>query len=228
MADTLSALEDTCRYLLGDTGASPVIDDITLDSWINMAIRDLSVYFPRTVEYTLSTTANTRAYDLETVHKAVISVEYPTGEDPPVYLKQRSYTHPDFWIEDGYYDFIKPADADSLNPPQLYISEKPPAGETITLRLHVDHDELSSGSDACTLLPRHLPLIPLFVRWKACQRFSTQEGMDPGPLTTLAFTQEINAIRAERAYRAALEGALQAESDSGLGVWRSDKFDPIY
>ena len=84
------------------------------------------------------------------------------------------------------------------------------------------------GSSICNRPDRHLPLIPLFVRWKAAQNFATKEGLDPGPLSQLAFTLELNAGRCETAYRNALTASLQAETDSSLSPWRMDKHDRVY
>jgi hypothetical protein len=180
------------------------------------------------VIYEISTTAGTHAYDLEVTHTAILSCEYPTSETPPRYLLRRVYTHKNFWLTDGYYDMIKPSDSDSENPPQLLISDSPALGETITLWLNEDHPELSEGADECSLQERYLHLIGLFVRWKCWQELSTTEGMDPSPLTTLAFTVEINSKRAEEAYRTALKAAQVAQQDSGVVAWTFDKFDPVY
>ncbi len=56
---------------------------------------------------------------------------------------------------------------------------------------------------------------------------SIQEGVNPGPLSTLTFTFETNAKRAEDAYRASLEAAVNAESESAITPWKLDKFDRI-
>jgi len=66
------------------------------------------------------------------------------------------------------------------------------------------------------------------VRWKVAQYFASKEGLDPGPLPQLAFTLELNAGRAETAYRNALTASLQAETDSSISPWRMNKHDRIY
>jgi len=228
MAQTLNSLIAEARNLIGDlTALSYEYADAQLTDFINQAIRDLSMHFPRFGIYDVSTTAGTHIYDLETIHTGIISCEYPAAQDPPVFLKRRSFLHPDFWIQDGYYDFIKPGDADSANPPQLYLSTSPAASETITLKVTTEHDALSTGSDSVTLQDRHCHLIGLFVRWKCWQELSIQEGIAPGPLSTLTFTFETNAKRAEEAYRASLQAAIGAESESVIAKWRMDKFDRL-
>ncbi len=228
MVGTLTSLLQEVRNMLGDLTPTYTFSDSQLTDFINQAIRDLSQHFPRQVEYTLNTSAGDHYYDLEISHTAILSCEYPSGEEPPQFLKRRACTHKNFWLSEGYYDFIKPADSDSANPPQLVISDLTPAGETITLWVNEEHAALSAGGDECSLPDRYLHLIGLFVRWKCWQELSTTEGMDPSPLTTLAFTVEINAARAEKAYRNALQAAQGAENESGLLTWKMDRFDGGY
>ena len=215
------------RNLLGDIVNTEFSDAVLLD-FIQQCIRDLSMHFPRTSEYTLSTTLNERKYELETYITGILSVEFPTDEDPPIFLKRRAYTHPRFWMVDGYYDFIKPADADTLNPPRIWISNKPAEDEVITIRVTTEHNALIEETDDTTIQDRHLHLFGLFVRWKCWQQLATKEGMDPGALQIASTSLESNATAAEHAYRAALQSALEAEGESGLAEWKLDRFDRTY
>ena len=143
MALTLATLRQEARDLIGDTSlVAPIFTTQQIDAWINAAIRDLNNHFPRTIVNTLSTTAGGHIYDLELTFIDMIKVEYPTGDDPPSYLKYRSSKLPTFWNVAGFYDILRPLDASSLNPPQIVISESPPAGETITYTAHVEHNPL--------------------------------------------------------------------------------------
>jgi len=227
---TLTQLITECRNTIGDTSGSPVISDTQLTYWINHGIADLSQYFPKRLVYAISTTANDRQYDLETDFLGVISVEYPTGDDPPSYLKRRDHKHPDFWEEDGYYDILLPHDADASNPPQIYISQKPTTGQTITINYMAAHSVLSSGSDSTSLPDRYSHLLTLYVRWRVWQELSATEGMNPDPIKLLSATQEVNSTRAERIYRKALDEAVrQAQVSESLSAsWPMDANDRIY
>lgn len=231
MAATLGDLIQEIRNVLNDTVSGKYIwtdDQITV--WINQGIRVLSQYLPRQIVYTISTTLNDREYDLEVVHLAVVSVEYPTGSTPPKYLKQRSYKHPNFWIEDGYYDFINRSDADSMNPPTLYISQKPAALETITLKLLSEHNLLSDTSDTTTLQDRHLNLIVLYAVWMAWVERSAFYAAYPTIFTggDLSVSSNANKISAEKEFRTALDSALNVETSSLISRWNMDRFDHVY
>jgi hypothetical protein len=171
---------------------------------------------------------NAHVYDLETYIKGVISVEYPTGQVPPRYLQRKSYTDPDFFQLPGYYDLVKMQSDDTTNPPVIYISDNTPAAKTITAICATDHAPLTTSSDDCTVLARHVHLIGLFVRWKAFSERSSHEMMDPSPLNTKAASMEIVTERAMNAYKTALAKAIAAEAESGISSWKMDRFDRIY
>jgi hypothetical protein len=221
---TLVQLVQQCRNLIGDW-ASTYYDSTVLTDYVSRGIEELSKYFPLVKEYELSTTLNVRVYDLESDFLEALSVEYPTGEDPPVYLLRRSYTHPDFWSQNGYYDIVRSEDATSTNPTQIYISQKPAAGETITVKYHGTHNPLA---ETVTLPDHLLHLVALFVRWKVWQEIATAEGMDPDQTKLLAATQEVNSTRAERIYRKALDEARAAFVESARVRWKMDKHDRVY
>jgi hypothetical protein len=224
---TLTELTIQCRNLIGDYSSTYFTDTILYDH-INRGIEDLSKYFPLVKEYALTTTLNVRKYDFEADFLEAISVEYPTGEEPPQYLLRRSYTHPSFWSEDGFYDIVRSHDATSTNPTQIYISQKPATGQTITVKYHCIHTTLVDSGDVCTIPAHLIHLIGLFVRWKVWQEIATAEGLDPEQTKLLAATQEVNATRAERQYRAALSECKKALVESAQVHWKMDKHDCIY
>jgi hypothetical protein len=229
MAQTLAALNQEARDLIGDTSlVSPIFTDQQIDAWINAAIRDLNNHFPRQLTGALSTTAGVHSYDLPLTFIAMIKVEYPTGDDPLSYLKYRSSKLTAFWNVSGYYDVLRPQDASSGNPPQLIISESPSTGQVITYTATMEHNQLSSSSDETTIPDRLTHLITLFVRYKAWQELSTSEGMDPDPIKLLAATQEVNSYRAERAYYKALDMAKKAISASETVEWKMPNVNQIY
>ena len=157
---------------------------------------------------------------------APISVEYPKGEDPPVYLVKREYTRPGFWENEGYYDIVHRDDKTDVN--EIWISEKPTTGEDIEIVYSGEHDLLDDDSDVFTVLDRHLELIVLFVRWTAYQELATEESSNPDPTSLQSGTLELNAFRAKREYRTKVRDWKAAESESATATWRMDRFDRTY
>lgn len=156
----------------------------------------------------------------------VISVEYPTGEDPPSYLFQKNYQA---WMPDenpGFYDVVRRLDASGVN--ELWLSEKPATGEAIAVYYLGEHDSLNDDGDTCTVLDHHLEIIVLIVRWAAYQELATTESADPAPTSLGMGSLELNAYRAKREYRTKLREWKATESESTTTPWQMDSYDRIY
>jgi hypothetical protein len=95
------------------------------------AIADYSVHFPRIITLKIDCTASTHAYDMPADCKAVLSVEYPKGEDPPKYLRLSDRFASGFYDSDTLVDVQFSDDAD--DPGQLWISADPLVAEDINL-----------------------------------------------------------------------------------------------
>jgi len=172
------------------------------------------------------TTANDRQYDLPTDYRGIVSVEYPTGDDPPTYLERRDYRHPEFWIDDGFYDVAHRSDAG--NPDEIWISQKPSAGQTITIEYLGDHDLVDDDTDTISIIDLHLEVIVLHARWSASQALASGEAANPDPNNVMLDRYEANVSRAERSYYRKIEELRKIEAESGMNAWPMDKWDRVY
>jgi hypothetical protein len=225
---TLATLADEAQILLSDSGAATWAQ-ATIEGWINAAIRDYSQHFPREVTDTITTTADTRKYDLPANFLDMLSVEYPTGEDPPEYLSRLPFNHRDFWGSDYFYDVVKHEDTGDVA--ELWISKKPAASETVTYIYQASHDHALDPSDTVTVPSHHHNLLILFVFWKANQELLSAEQQAPTSNSSLLMGQlASNMDRAKRTYYATIAQALRAiEGQSRLLNWHSDEeIDHIY
>jgi hypothetical protein len=186
----------------------------------------MSIHFPRRLNTTINCSTDDRTYDLPSNFINVISVEYPTGEDPPAYLVQKNYTAWGSSDLEGFYDIFHRMDQSDA--PELWISAKPTTGESIEVHYLGEHDYLDDDSDTVTVLDRHLELIVLFVRWAAYQELASSESADPDPTSLGMGTLELNAYRARRDYRLLLSKMQTAESQSKSSTWKMDKSDRVY
>jgi hypothetical protein len=199
-----------------------------VQEWLRDAIRDYSQFFPRQLVTTITTTAGVHHYDLPAGLSTILLVEYPTGEDPPEYLALRPRSHASFWNRTGYFDF-RPVD-DPTAAPELYISEAPAAGETITVTYLAPHDHALNAAAELTVPPIHEPILILFAITMAWQHRLAREQQSPTSNSSLLLSQfATNADRARRNYVQALGRArIAAAGTSAQSTWRMDKFDRIY
>lgn len=214
------------RRRLNDQVAPQVFTDEQIDQWINDAIEEYSRYFPRVKSAALATSANDRQYDLPADYRGIVSVEYPTGDDPPTYLERRDYRHCDFWQEDGFYDVVHRSDASNAD--ELWISQKPSAGQTITIEYLGDHDLVDDDSDTISIIDLHLEVLILHARWSALQALASGEAANPDPNNVMLDRYEANVSRAERSFYRKVEELRKVEAESGMNAWPMDKWDRVY
>jgi len=223
---TRQSLRSLCRRRLGDSASPTHWSDLQINQWINDAIAEHSIHFPRLVNETIACSDDDRTYDLPFNFLGAVSVEYPAGHDPPQYIFRREHTRANFWEVNGYYDIVRRDDSGDVD--EIWISEKPTTGEEIEVIYSSEHAFLDDDSDQCTVLDRHLELIVLFVRWTAYQELAAQESADPDPTSQHAAVLALNVHRAGKEYQEALKGWLAAEAESATAVWSMDAHDRIY
>ena len=230
---TLANLADRAQNAISDASGT-TWSQAVVEEWCVEGIRDYNQHFPRTVKTTIATSADDRDYDLPADFRAMLSVEYPAGEDPPRYLARRSRLGGAFWNRSGYYDVITREDTGEGPPAggwaELFIGEKPADSETITIEYLADHDLSLSSGDTITIPERHEHIVVDFVVWRAWLELLGAEQQNPTSNSSLMMSQlASNTDRAKRAYVESLARALRArEGRSARVTWLLDKWDRIY
>lgn len=217
---TLQQLIDATQGDLGDQ-AEATWHSEDIEQWLRDAIGDYSLHFPRILTQTIACSANDRTYDLPAGFMQVLTVEYPAGQDPPEYLARRPHDHPHFWRVAGYFDIIRRGDDTDVD--EIWISQKPSAGESIDVIYQGQHlmDTTNlTNTDSLTVPERHHSLLRRFATWQAAERLKAAEQATPTSNSSLLMSQlAINADRARRAYVDALAKAIFAESESATVSW---------
>jgi G:T-mismatch repair DNA endonuclease (very short patch repair protein) len=222
MATTLQNLIDAIEADLADSGnATWAAADI--QQWCRDAIADYSTHFPRTLTEDITTAANDRKYDLPAGFIEVLTVEYPSGQDPPEYLARRPHDHPNFWIDSGYFDIVERDDDTDVS--EIWISEKPAASETVSVLYHAIHLQDTTDlttSDNLTVRERHHYILKKYVFWQAYEQLKATEQASPTSNSSLLMSQlAINVDRNRRAYIDALAKAVFSRSKSAAVSWDS-------
>ena len=232
MTTTLAELADRAQITLNDSGAG-TWPQATVEAWVVEGIRDYTQNFPRTIRTTITVSGASPGHEfsLTADYIAMLNVEYPGDQSPPVYLKRRCRTHPRFYGYAGFYD-VEPTN-DQTEVPTLYLSEEPGDGEKITWTAKCHHDTTLASGDDITVPEHHEGLLLLFVLWTAFRERLATEEQDPD--TTLAghvtLLQQLvkGAAQAEKEYKEATKRAKLNVGDTGYaGPWEVDDHDRIY
>lgn len=226
---TVTVIADLAQLALSDSGASTWPQD-TVEAWVIEAIRDYGSHFHQTKTQTITCVADQHNYDLEDDVREILLVEYPVGEDPPEFLRRLSRKDPTFWTSDSDYDH-EPSDAGSAAVGELWISADPVATETIKVTFRAEYyDPTASPADTAVYVPDfHIPILVLFVQWKAAVERLNFELQGPD-YSNIAIGHIRGAVEMARDdYDGAIKGAKRATSRSrATDPWQADDYDRIY
>jgi hypothetical protein len=214
-------LRNLIRRRLGDLALPYHWSDLQLNQWLNDAIADYGLYFPRTLSLEIDAEAGVRAYELPADYQSAIRIEYPVGEETPCLLQRLSMNEQDFWELAGRYDILPRGDASTAS--ELWLSDTPHDGEAIRIDYLADHASLDDDGDVTSVPDRHLELLLLFVRWASLQELASSEARNPNPGSLSLSALDANTLRAEATYRRQLAEALQRESASAVVSWAQEK-----
>lgn len=229
---TVANIADRAQNALEDAGAATWSQSL-IEEWVCEAIRDYNLYFRRTASTAYIITSSSRSLSLHRFCREVMSVEYPTGEDPPTYLNRMNRYHPDFYKRDDNYDF-EPVNeygytVSGGTSPYLIFSAAPDTGETVTVLYRAIHDAELEAGGLVTVPDEHQHLLVLFVTWKAFHEQAMDEAKNPDTTTRLVQQMNLTAIAAEENYRRAMKQALQMSGAGGwTPPWKADGYDRIY
>ena len=216
MSISFNTLINQISYEISDS----TWDNAFIGYWINMAITDYSKHFPLLKVQTINCADDDKDYDLATDLISVVSVEYPAGEDPKVFLSRLPVTHPDFREGDSWYDIIE--HGDDTDPNELLISAAPSTGEDIYVTYHGHHALMAnpaSPSGNCTVPVYHHNLLTLYVHWQNALALTNNEQQSPTSNSSLLMAQLAqNARRCENAYHVALQQAIYADQGKSRAV----------
>lgn len=214
---TLQNLIDDCEADLNDSGNAVWIA-ADIEQWCRDAINDYSQHFHTINQDTIACNANDRKYDLDSLLIDIVSVEYPSGQDPPQFLDRRPHTHPDFWSDEGYFDVLY--HHDDTDAAELFISTKPSAGQSIEVTWAGRYDSTILTSAAIIVPVEHHHILRKYVQWQALVQLKAAEEAAPTSNSSLIMSQlAINVDQARRAYVDALAKALFATSKSAVVSW---------
>jgi hypothetical protein len=220
---TLAALSSSILADLGDpAGATWTVAQV--QAWILDALREISRHYPRLGLVSISTQAGVRTYNLPGDFLDALAVEYPAGQEPPVYLTRRLSTTSGFYQSPGSYDFNLSQDASS--PSQIVLSASPLAGQSISVLYTATHDTALSASDELSVPEVDLPILSACVTWRATsERLGLLERSPEGNQDLIAQLRA-SVQRAWTIYNDLLRSSGGQSQVSGP-LWM-DKYDRVY
>jgi hypothetical protein len=243
MSITLTELRAVIRRQITNATTWP---NATLDGWIQDAVRDYSKEFPRRLRKTLTLATGTQAYDLPggQAFLAVLRVEYPAGQSPPIFLWQADEGELEFQAGGYAYALRAPADdiADELDAAagKLVLAQTVTTGETVAIEYAATHAVPVAGDDDAIITVPESPLDALvaFVefrqaaqlnndaRWRQC--IANDKLGELSADARMAWERYRSVIDALRAGRPQLRPNRAVWNRLGLEDWRGSDYSDGY
>lgn len=224
--DEISDIVALARLALSDPGKATWSDE-TLADWVEEGLRDYAAHFQATGTYTEDCEAGVHEYELPSTVLGIIQVEYPLGEDPPEYLSRLSRRDPRFWSADTYYD-VEPSHRQGEGP-TLFLSADTAATEDFKVTYSGQYYDYAATVESTTVeVPdNHIPIIVMYVQWKAAvERLFNEMRVPGGQHDAVVYSQTAQNARTE--YERAIKTALATRAETRTAQWTMDHHDRIY
>jgi len=166
-----------CRLSLADTTGWP---NATLDAWIIAGIRLYSAHFPRHMRAAVELVSDVEAYVLPGGYEcqALLSVEYPAGEDPPRFCRLVAEGSAEFASGGDYYALRgASATGSTAQVGQFVLAKAPEDGDTCYVEYLAGHTLPTAGADSTviTVPAQHVEAIVSFVEFCALHELEADE-----------------------------------------------------
>ncbi len=222
MTFTLADLRNSIRHTLTD---ATVFRDALITEFMRDGLREYSGNFAWQTSQKFDCEEGVREYDL--VAKigyvmAILSVEYPAGQDPKRYLFA--------YDERGSLFASNPAYDVRGDPPKtLVLSVSPSAEEEIKVVYSTMHAYPANESTGLTVPDEHMEILRLYVIYRAMVALETDQNIDVSRRYQLANALGLSTQRAWRLYQSKVSEARRNQATaSWLSRWKQDKNDRVY
>jgi hypothetical protein len=228
MSTSFMQLLTDCLVALGDASATTWARTTVIWPWCIEAMKTFPILRPMKDDHT-NGAAVVYSFAAAVDFRYVISVEYPVGQTPPVYLVRKNRLDPSFYRKSGYYD----VDHDYATGSGwiIYVSGGIAALAHIYTQYLANHD-LAMADDA-----GHLITIPdeyenVLIAQVICRAYRERLSyfmQSPTAQTNVIMQYTDMVQKAEDSYNALLAAAQKRLADSRVtGDKFVDKFDRVY
>lgn len=233
--NTLSALRTQCRQVLASTSDW---NNTALDRFIADAIRFHSGQFPRRWRYSLSLTTGTQAYPLPGEHgfQSIRSVEYPTGEDPQVFLNNVEEWDDAFQNGDEVYALRGIADDTAIESDtaaaSIVLAETVTTGETAIIEYMAHHAIPTAADDDAliTVSTSHWEALIAFVDFRSHWELEADKACTVSNVSIVLGQLGQEARYAWNRYKEIMNALVMQQAKTAIVNWasQSDTMKDIY
>ncbi len=228
MTISFQQLLSDCLTAMGDRSATTWSRVDIIIPWAKEAILAFPLLCPKLLTITVAGAA-THCHDMPDDFREIISVEYPTSQEPPVYLDRMNRWDPEFYKSQEHYDIDRNyTDAKGWI---LWTSKNMAVGQVITANYLANHktDLTDSAQSLLTVPDEYEYILIAYVVMKGYRERLGNYMQDPTAHMSIIAQMTEMVQHAEQNYHDLVEAAVKKYTDSRILPHRQvDKFDRTY
>lgn len=228
MTTTFTQLLTDCLVALGDPSALTWSRTSVMWPWCIEAMKTFPILRPMRDEHTNGITL-VYSFAAADDFREMISVEYPVGQQPPVYLVRKNRFDPDFYKMSGYYD--NDHDYSAGTGWFIYISGGIAKLAHVCIQYLANHDVAMADDDTVliTVPDEYENILIAQVICRAYRERLSYFMQNPTAQTNVIMQYTDMVQKAEESYYAMLASAQLKLADSKIiGDKEVDKYDRVY
>jgi hypothetical protein len=227
MTTSFMALLTNCLVSLGDPDASTWSRTDIIIPWAKEAMLAFPVLRPMEKKVTIEATGH--LFTLPDGFREIITVEFPSSQEPPVFLNRMNHLDPSFYLTDTSYDIER--DFPDGTGWVCWFSRRMIIGDEIVINYLANHEtDLEDESSSYITIPDEY--VPIIVQYVVCKGYRERLGaymQDPTAHTTIIQQMYEMVQHAEDRYQQMVDQAVARYSDSRRSPhMHVDKFDRVY
>ena len=222
---------DDCQVVLGDSTGTTWDRADVITRWAKEAMLAFPILRPTTETITVAIEAK-HAHKLALDFREIVSVEYPIGEEPPVFLTRMNHFDPDFYTTEDHFDVSRYyLDYVEYTGWMVITSKLMEIDEEIKVNYLANHNiDLIDDPDSLLTVPdEYEHILVAYVVAKAYRERLSYYSQNPTVYTNLIYQMVTMVDKADARYLQLINEAIDKASESRTSPHMgADKFDRIY
>jgi hypothetical protein len=231
MSISFHQLLDDCMLAIGDVAGATWSRADVITPWAKEAMLAFPILRPTTESLTVAIAAK-HNHKLPVDFREIVSVEYPIGEEPPVFLTRMNHFDPQFYQSEDHFDVSRYyLDYVSYTGWMVITSKLMPIDEDIKVNYLANHnvDLDDDPADLLTVPDEYEYILVAYVVAKAYRERLSFYSQNPTVYTNLIYQMVQMVDKADARYQQLVNEAIAKSSESRKSPpMQVDKFDRVY
>jgi len=231
MSISFHQLLDDCMLAIGDTAGATWSRADVITPWAKEAMLAFPILRPTTNTTTVAISAK-HNHKMPVDFREIVNVEYPIGEEPPIFLTRMNHLDPEFYQSESHYDVSRYyLDYVAYTGWMVITSKLLEIGDEVKVNYLANHivDLDDDPADLLTVPDEYEHILVAYVVAKAYKERLSVYLQNPTVYTNLIYQMVMMVDHADARYVQMVNEAIAKASESRTSPhMKADKFDRVY